>query len=358
MAQATTKLLTDFSVPSLSDNQLENFTQASIHAEKVVPFTVDAAIERLGLAEGKRVIGADFGGDKGVTQLFVIKNGALEADDDYSDYVQSTHGDGYLESMEKTALYAQERNIPVGISWGAPLEGSRPLFHPKAVHFLKDLDEKYNGDLKSVFPTLAACVNDGPAGLISGIIEANRLQPTHSVLFPINGGGLGMAVLTDGQLYSTEAGHVKAVQELNKYQQDTPCGVFEATYTCIETLGANKAGIEAQWKARHEYLRAQDIEARYKEGDAFAGELYENSAYIVAHLIQGTADALHIDLSSRDTAIVCHGGAFKFPHYGDRVSQILEHHNQAPSRIILTKDYGVGGSNACLDGAALAAVLL
>jgi predicted NBD/HSP70 family sugar kinase len=339
--------ITDSPVPDLIQSQL---------AEQIADFNPEEAFTRLKSKEGQRVIGADFGGDKGLTQLYVIKNGRLTIDDSYKDYVQSTHGDGYLESLEKTAAFATTQNIPVGISWGAPLDGTKPLYHPKADHFLKELKAKYDNDFKNIVPTLTACQNDGPAGLISGIIEVGSNKNIDSVLFPINGGGLGMAALVRNGIYATEAGHVEAEHALNTYGQEVECGVYGATYICLEKLGANKSGIEAQWEARHEFMRARDIEDRFKEGNVFAGDLYDHSAWIVAHIIVGTAQALNINLVSDTTAIVGHGGAFKFPNYGERIQQIIEKYTGKTPLLIMTQNYGTKDTNACLDGAALASV--
>jgi predicted NBD/HSP70 family sugar kinase len=351
--------LTQNPIPALNQSQLDMFTdQPSIHAQPLGQFDVSKSLQTLHDKEGSYVIGADFGGDKGQSQLFRIQGGQLVADDAYTDYVQGDLGAGYLASMEKTARYAQENNIPVGISWGAPIDGTKPLFHPKATVFLDELQQKYDGDLANLFTSNSVCYNDGPAGLIGAIVVANQQAPTSSVLFPINGGGIGMAVLTNGTLYATESGHVQAIDDLNIYNQSVACGVFEASFVCLERLGANKAGIEAQWQARTgDYLRARDIEDRYKAGDAFAGELYDNSALILAHVIQGTAKAMGINLADTATAVVGHGGAFKFPHYGERVQQILETHNSSPVRLLMMKDHVAPGSNACLDGAALAALI-
>ncbi|CAN5633590.1 hypothetical protein BH23PAT1_BH23PAT1_2810 [soil metagenome] len=345
-------------VPILAGEQLAKFTEKSIHAEELMDLDPVKSLEKLLSLEGHKVIGADFGGDKGVTRLFTVSQGRLVISDEYEDYIQSSKGDGYLESLERTARFATEHAIPVGISWGAPLDGTKPHYHPKVANFLSGLSEKYSGDFRNLVPTLGACINDGPAGLISGAVEANRSHRATSVLFAINGGGLGIALLAKNKIYSTEAGHIESVVGLNSYDQQTPCGVFGAEYVCIETLGANKAGIEAQWKQiTGEYLRAKDIEDRYKNGNELAGELYDHSAWVVAHLIEGSARAFDIDLSSDTTLIVGHGGAFKFPYYGERIQQILNKAKNAPVKLVMVKDYGDKNYNACVDGAALAALV-
>lgn len=348
--------ITEHPIPDLLPDQLSKFTTESIHAESVSAFDPQRAIASLESREGERFIGADFGGDKGLTKLFKVHNGSLLIDDSYSDYVQSTHGDGYLESLEKTADFARKHDIPVGISWGAPLDGTRPLYHPKIDHFIQDLSQKYSGDFKNIMSELKACVNDGIAGLVSGIVEASQNKRIESVLFAINGGGLGMAALAHGKLYSTEAGHVEAVEALGA-NQGRPCGVYGETYQCLEQIGGNKSGIEAQWEKRNGYLRAIDIEGKFKSGDIFSGELYDQSAFVVAHMIMGTALALGVDISQDSTAVVCHGGGFKFPDYSERVQQILAKYIGTNPMLINTHDYGLKETNACLDGAALIAAI-
>jgi predicted NBD/HSP70 family sugar kinase len=338
------------------DSQLALFTRESIHAARIQDFDPLMVVERLRNKEAQKVIAADFGGDKGVTKLFRVYGGELFPDTEYEDYVQGDGGEGYLESLEKTAAFATRDDIPIGISWGAPLDSTKPLHHPKAARFLKELGDKYEGDFAKLLPTLTACINDGPAGLIAGAVEIYRTTQVENVLFTINGGGLGMAVLNNNTIYSTEAGHVEGVNELNTYNQTTPCGVFGAQYVCIERLGANKAGIEAQWQTiKGSYSRAKDIEDRYKEGDELARELYDHSALVVAHMIAGTARAFDIELSPSQTAIVCHGGAFKFPGYGERISQILGGGGEEP-RLVMTKDFVSQDPNTCLEGAAYAAL--
>jgi hypothetical protein len=352
------KLLTDLAAPSLMTEQLDALQRDTLHVQQIGSFDAANALDLLKSKEGKRVLGADFGGDKGTTRLFEVRDASLVLLNDYADDIQSNDGKGYLESLQKTARYAEAHDIPFGISWGGPLNGTQVVFHPKAKLFMAELEAQYNSDLAKISLTITACFNDGPAGLLSGAVEAYRDYKATTVLFAINGGGLGLAVLSDNTMYATEAGHAEGLAALNTYKQTSACGVFGATYTCLEQLGANKAGIEVQWQlAGHDYSRARDIEDRYKAGDQLAGELYDHSALVVAHMIAGTAKAFTIDLSDPTTAIVCHGGAFKFPDYGARLQQILCHFiANKPVNLLMTKDYTDPNSNACLDGAAIAAI--
>lgn len=352
------QLLTDKPVPELVQAQLALFDKATMHVEHVMGFDVRQAAGALNNKAGKRVVAADFGGDKGTSHEFVVDAGKLVTTSDYTDTVQGNDGEGYLASLQKSVSYATEHDLPIGISWGGPMEGSKLLFHPKATTFFNELQAAYGGDLRALSPNVAAVLNDGPAGVISGAVEAYRQYGAETVLFIINGGGIGLGVLKDDQIWSTEAGHIEGLAELNTYQQTATCGVFDATYTCLERLGANKAGIEAQWEAKTgTYMRARNIEDEYKAGDVFAAELYDHSAWVVAHILQGAAQGLGIDLADSKTAIVGHGGAFKFPEYGERIKQILETANTSSVQLLLTKDYSADESNACLDGAAIAALL-
>ena len=352
------KSLTDFAIPELIAEQLDAFDLAGIHSERVMEFDAKQARSKLQTKEGQAVIAADFGGDKGISQLFIVQNGQLIPDNRYHDYIQGNDGDGYLESLEKTAAFATKHNLPVGLSWGAPLNGTKPLYHDKIKHFLTKLSKKYNGDLAAIFSTLQICLKDGPAGLLGSLIEDEPAQSAESVLFAINGGGLGIAALANGIIYATEAGHVKAAPALNTYHQTTPCRVFGAHYVCLENIGANKVGIESQWQiVTGNNLSAREIEARYNQGDELAAKLYDHSALVDTHVILGSAKAFNIDLVNPSSLIIGHGGAFKFPHYGDRIQQILGQALRTTPKLIMSKDYGNSTSNACLDGAAYGALL-
>lgn len=343
--------------PELYKSQLDLFTPQSMRVKPTLQFDVVKAVDSLKQQEGKQVVASDFGGDKGTSKLFVVKNGKLVPQEGFADSIQGDNGRGYMASITRAAEFAEQHKLSFGISWGGPMEGARPAYHPKAMEFLDDLDKRYGGDLKSVSPSVRSVLNDGPAGLISGSVEAHRRFKADTVLFVINGGGIGLSILKDSTIYATEAGHVEGVAELNIYNQNEACGVFGAEYTCVERLGANKAGIEAQWQAKTgSYMRARDIEDEYKAGDRFAAELYDHSALVLAHVITGSAKAMGIDLTSPHTAIVAHGGAFKFPNYGQRIRQIIENNTAATVTLLMTNDFSNTHSNACLDGAAIAAL--
>jgi predicted NBD/HSP70 family sugar kinase len=354
----TVAKLTDLPTPQLSDEQLQEFTPESIHAKFAAEFDVKQTSAALDKLEGQRVLGADFGGDKGTSQLFQVQAGKLIPIDGYRDEVQGDDGAGYVASLKKTAAYAEQHNLPFGISWGGPMEDATLLYHPKAKTFIKELSDEFAGNLKNISPKITSAINDAPAGLIAGAVEAYHQFQADSVIFIINGGGIGCSYLKDKTIFATEAGHARGIDQFNTYNQIDECGVFDQTFVCVERLGANKAGIEAQWELlQGERLSARLIEDKYKEGNALAAELYEHSALVIAHTIQGVADVTTIDLANSRSAIVCHGGGFKFPNYGTRVQQILESYNDAPVQLIMTNDFSDPRSNACLDGAAIAALV-
>ncbi|MBC7708098.1 ROK family protein [Polaromonas sp.] len=357
LPEVSYELLTEEPVPDLVDAQLDEFTLEALHTQTAQQFDPVEASKTMAANEGRFVLGADLGGDKGAVRLFQIVNGELITQSGYEGNVQGNDGAGYVQLLKEAAVYAEEQSICLGISWGGPLVGTKPIYHPKAKIFFQELKDQFDGDLQRISPRVTAAVNDGPAGAISGALQAYRQYNATNTIFVINGGGIGTSVVKDGIVYAAEAGHVRGVDALNTYAQSTPCGVYDNSFVCLERLGANKAGIEDQWLDKTgAYMRARDIEDEYKAGNRFAAELYDHSALVLAHVITGTAKAFELSLQDVNTVIVGHGGAFKFPAYGARIGQIIAAYVKAQPRLIMTKDFGATNSNACLDGAAIAAI--
>jgi hypothetical protein len=127
-----------------------------------------------------------------------------------------------------------------------------------------------------------------------------------------------------------------------------------ATHVCLEAVAASKAGIEDLWfQQRHEELGGREIAAAYLAGDELALRLYEGSALVTAHLVKGVAKVLGLIRDWDQTVVVGHGGTFQVPGYGERVRTILEKNLSSATRMLFTKDFS---ANACLDGAAIAAM--
>lgn len=89
------------------------------------------------------------------------------------------------------------------------------------------------------------------------------------------------------------------------------------------------------------------------QGDSLAADLYDNSALIVAHAIRGMINVFQLLKGGGDTVLIGHGGIFNVNGYGERIEQILQKDLGVNPSLLLTKDFSV---NACLDGAALAAL--
>lgn len=355
MSTQNPKPLTDRPVPGLLQSQLNKFSFDSIRAQRISRFSPGSALEELKAKEGQQVIGIDLGGNKAVTILFRAENGRLVVDDSFSEYAEGDDGKGFLSSFERVAEYAKSEGMPVGISYGAPIKETKPrLDWPKFRVFLEEFRQSYEADFAKLFPTLRRVLNDAPAGLISGSAQAHRTFGSKNVLYVINGSGMNMACLKDGWIIESESGHVEGIPELNAYVQREPCKVDGATYVCLESLGANKFGIEAQWTIKtNEHLSAKEIEDRYKAGDRLAADLYDHSAQVVAHMIKGSSSVFGIDPTDAGTAIVAHGGAFRFPGYKERIQQILEKDSDGKIQMLRTEDYS---QNACAEGAAIASL--
>lgn len=357
-AQQTTLL--DQEIPLLDKTQLQLFQYDKLRVIDEGEFDLQHALDSLHNNIGKHVIGIDIGGDKAVTQLFKVSDQGLTVDESLSDFRQDENGVGYLESLERTAAFAKENNIPVGLSLGVPMNGSKPA-NPKKLPVLYEGLRPYGYDFSVLIPTLKACLNDGPAGLISGAMHANLTLPNtpRYIVYIINGGGIGAAVLKNGKIFATEAGHTIPVSEqLNRYSVTRQCGVFDATHVCFELVASNKKGIEAIWHDKTgERLSAIAIEKRFtqheEKGD-LALELYGYSAFMIAHVVKGLASAFAMPVDDPSFIFIGHGGAFKFPEYGSRIKQILDHNTpDANINTLLTNTYT---KNACLDGAALYAI--
>lgn len=354
------KSLTELHVPQFLDAQIDQFQLDKIHAEEVGRFDPQEAYAKLKNLRGKRAVGIDIGGNKLISEVFSVDAEArIVIEEGFGDLKKDGLGVGYLASMESAAAYAKAEEIPAGISIGIPLDGSKPEDSNKLPVLLKELKEKYGGDFANLFTVPLACLNDGPAGLMSGAIEAHRVtEKVNTVILLINGGGIGAAVLKDGVITETLAGHVPVIPELNIYGASRPCGVFDAMHVCMENVGSNERGIEQIWEQKTgTHLSAVEIEKQFtgnQPDGALSLELYDYSALILAYTAKGLAKTFGINLSDPAVAVVCHGGAFKFPDYGNRVRQILQNNGNATVNLLLTKDYS---QNACVDGAAIAALL-
>ncbi len=338
-------------VRDLVPAQLARFSRESIRAAEPRPFDPRSAITAGGGT--RQVMAADIGGDKIITARYVVRDGSLTVDGEPTVH-HGDRGSGYLDVLVAAADQAHELGVGLGISYAGPVDGTRVLAGINVPAFMAELGSRYGSDVANL-PAPTVLVNDGEAGVMASAVAATRDPQVQHVIYVINGSGLNGAVFTRNTRITTEAGHLELDGALNPMGQTKPCGLLGNTYVCIENVCSSRAGIEDLWRQqRGESLDGRQIAAAYSNGDELARALYANSAFVTAHLVRGIADVFTIVPEWDQTVVVGHGGTFLAPDYGDRVQAILEH-NLGKTRMLYTKDFS---PNACLDGAAIAALSL
>lgn len=347
------KLLTDKVVPKLLLKQVEAFTLDALRAKPTRSFDLRAAIHSLSAGSDKTAIAVDIGGDKLAVATYAVRNGLL---------VQSTkalvrrgeRGSGYLDMLEEAAGIARRDMLPIGVSYAGPTNGTKIVAGPNVSTFIAEFQDRYGADFANLIPWITVA-NDAEAGIMAGAVEATTRYPgVQNVIYIINGSGLGGAVLKENRIFATEPGHIPIQASLNLFDQRRPCGVFGATYVCLEGVAASKAGLEEIWfRQTGERRSGVEIAAEYLSGDQMAMNLYDNSALVIAHVIKGMATAFNLVDKSEEVVVVGHGGTFHVPGYSERVRAILQKNLSCEPSMIFTKDFS---ANACLDGAAIAAI--
>lgn len=346
-------LLVKRAVPDLVREQVKQFTPESLKAKPTCRFDPQVALARLQASNDKEVISIDIGGDKLMAAFYRIRDGTLQRKTEEVIVRQSNGGSEYVDVLEELAGMARHAGTPVGISFAGPTAGTKLVAAPNLPTLLAYLHDHYGGDFINLFSSVAL-TNDAEAGLMAASLEAIKRQPhTRNVIYVINGSGLGGAVLRDTTVFTSEPGHIQVEAGLNRFNQRKPCGMSGATYTCLEAVAASKAGIEDIWLQQHgEYRSGREIAAMYLTGDQLALDLYDSSALVTAHVVKGLAEAFQL-LFDR-TSVVGHGGTFHVPGYGERLRSILKKDLAYCPSLLLTQDFS---ANACLDGAAIAAVM-
>jgi len=340
-------------VPVLIPEQVKQFTQTALGARttrELDPHLTHNALVR-GTASG--ILAIDIGGDKLISAPYEIREGEL-GPKQAPVVLQSEGGRGYVEHLEKLAGDARRDRLRVGISFAGPTEGTRLMGAPNLPALFDDLLDRYDLDLANLFPSVALA-NDAEAGIMAASIEAiKRDRTTQHIIYIINGSGLGGAVLTRSRIVACEPGHIEANPRLNPFNTTKQCGLLGRTHVCLEGIAASKAGIEDTWLRERGESRSGRQIARllWNDNDLFARNLYDNSALVTVHAIAGLANAFQIPFDQ--TYIVAHGGIFEVPSYRERVRLILKEAGISPLGSLFTRDFS---ANACLDGAAVAAVL-
>ena len=340
-------------VPQLLPEQIERFTLGALKARPMREFDPQAALRALRASDSRTVAAVDIGGDNVTTASYEVQDGLLVQRTKV--LVRGDAGAGYLTVLEELASLARRDVLTVGVSFAGPTDGTRLVAGPNVTAFITELYDQHDGDFANVFPWVAVA-NDAEAGIMAAALEAAMRYPdTRHAIYIINGSGLGGAVLYEGTIFATEPGHVEVEARLNPFGQRRPCGVLGATHVCLEAVAASKAGIEDIWlQQRRERRGGREITLSYLAGDQMALDLYGTSALVTAHVVKGMARAFDLPEDLDKTIVVGHGGIFHVAGYSERVQSILSKDLSRTPRMLFTKDFS---TNACLDGAAIAAVM-
>lgn len=333
-------------------SQIEKITFESLHAKFVTNFSATESIKSVIGHDGQIAFAVDMGGDKIAEQPFQARNGeVLPIGEEL--ILKSDNGHGYMEFLERIADRALVRSYKVGISVAGPIEGTVLEHGPNISEFYDEFEKIYRRDFARLFdkPFVA---NDAVAGLISGVLQIyKKSTDLNNVLFLISGSGLGGALLKGNEIFSLEPGHVGLAEDLNDFNIVDRCGVFNSDAPCIEKIAAGRAGIEKNYERITGIKKnGHEIAELSLRGDDVALSLYDHSARMIALTVKGIFKAFSIE--NGYNAIVFHGGVFDAPGYADRVEQYLERDFGLKPMIVYTHSRSV---NACLEGAAISAIL-
>lgn len=354
-------ILTQQPVPELSPRQLSRFDRTSLYARETLFIDPEVAASKLLKSAGREITTFDVGGTAiKHTKAVIGDGGSVVTDTDGEAPVPSVNfGENYLEVLSR---FAQSHDGPVAVSTAGVV--NREGFYeenPNLPVFMEMLNRA--GGFVQVIGTNAA-MNDAEAGVIAGatgIVLRQGRRPKYTI-YIIDGGGIGGAAMDpSGRITAMEPGHVPlADPELNPFGTERACGFKKQTFTCLERLGASGAGIEAQWlDLTGENIDGREIAEKMYQGDKRALALFENSARIIATIIEGMRETL--GFPAGETDVVLHGGGFKTQGMVERIGQILaKHHKEvlgdgASAKLIRTKDLGM--ENACMAGLAIAAIM-
>lgn len=111
-------------------------------------------------------------------------------------------------------------------------------------------------------------------------------------------------------------------------------------------------------------MDGEDIERKYKAGDEIATKLIDYAAILTAAEILGLnkathpGDKIYNGFDSETTAIVCHGGFFRYAGVRERVERILKEVTATEPTILYSDDFTkeTTGNAACADRAAILAL--
>lgn len=353
-----TEILKHRRVPNLLSSQLERITPESLLARDTGPFSVENTVKLLGNAEGRTMWGIDIGGTGVKARRAIVTDGQVKFIGEELFYPvqgeKENAGLNYVGALEQICKEIGDDKTPVGISVAGIVDNGKLIDSPNLKAFTRELEEK--GGFDKVLKRHVAVYNDAAAGLISGAIGAaqNGLS-FENIIYLINGGGIGGAALVNGRLISMEPGHIEVDRHLNPFGVTEPCGFLDRQHVCIERL-SSMGRIEDIWEQlQGERLTGKQIAERMYGYNKLAAHLLDNSAVIMAHGIEGIRQSLN--LTPDKTLVVGHGGGFKVSGMVDRIDQVFKNHRKnSDLQLTIKPTSAFGIDNACLTGAAIAAV--
>lgn len=355
-------LLTAAPVPELSLLQLSVFNRESLTARPTLRLDPSAVAGRLLASQGAETRVIDIGGTAMKYNRAVVgEGGAIHIDPLEETVIPAgeTQGLSYLQGLRTVA--EASAGAPVGISTAGVVEEGELVDSPNLPAFTRELVGQ--GGFRGILGPRVAVMNDAEAGAVAGAVgvylKSGVVRPT---IYIINGGGLGGAAVDEtGQVIAMEPGHIPVADPaLNPNGVTQRCGLLGRDFVCLERIAASGAGIEAQWqRLTGEKLQGRDIATLMYAGDKRALALYENSARIFAHAIEGIRTSFGFPIEG--TAVVLHGGGFRAPGMVERMQQILDKHYldayQVRDSVELIPTGSLGMNNACMSGLAMAALM-
>jgi predicted NBD/HSP70 family sugar kinase len=347
--------------PEIISAQIDLFNQENLRAREVIPFEVGMMENKLAEHKDKEILAIDLGGGKLATSFFRIDQGKLVEDSGLSDThlrsitLSSRDGSGYLDYLKELAQAVSEKRFLVGVSTAGMVRGSVLENSPNLPIFMSEFEANYQKDFAKLFNGDLVVVNDAVAGVCASAIEVSDEHPDiKNIIFVVNGGGIGGAVLANGNVWATEPGHIELIKNLNVMGQEKLCDVNESRFVCIENVAASGAGIEDLWQKQNgENAIGEVISNEFMKGDKLAAGLYDNSARIMAHVILGIAKTFGL-LAGKDTAVVMHGGILGVAGYADKVIDHVTKYLGFEVPFLLSNEIA---KNLSLQGAAYLTIL-
>jgi predicted NBD/HSP70 family sugar kinase len=338
----------------LLSEQLELY-KTSLRRKKIRKFDIGRTLKNIANASGQKIIAIDIGGNKIETSIFLVKGKNIVVDEASSEKLfkrnvfESDEGSGYLKYLELISKITEKTEYLVGVSTAGTVDDTKLISSANIPIFIDEFHKEYGGDFSKLF-NKAIVLNDAAAGALASVFEErDGYLKCKNFIFFINGGGVGGAVITKGELWSTEPGHMPLIDELNFFAVSRVCHDGKV---CLEKAAASGAGIEEIWEVETgERLDGEEISAKFQNGNELAKNLYEQSAYLSAHAVRGLSDQFGLLQKQNDTVLVFHGGVFKVPGYDKMLVETLKQNIGFEIKYLNTADLK---KNLSLYGAAYA----